>query len=176
MFTEMTNVQLPAWLRQGNTQEDQRLLTLDTLQQALCQCASNALRNIRICTPDLEADIYDHQPFADALLSFVRGNRHARIQILVQDSSHAIRYGHRLIRLAQTISSSMEIRKTSADEKFLDDSFLIADMSSFVYRSPGLHTGVHNSNCKHRSQKLLDMFTPVWNIAEPDIETRRLNL
>lgn len=172
----MTTVQLPAYLRQGNNQDDQILLTLDALQQSLCDCAANAMRNVRICTPDLEADIYDHQPFVDALLSFVRGNRHARIQILVQDSSQAVKHGHRLIRLAQTISSSMEIRKTSADEKFLDDSFLIADMNSFVYRSPGIHAGVFNNNCKHRSQKLLDMFSPVWDMAEPDIETRRLGL
>ncbi|MDQ1362990.1 MAG: hypothetical protein QG652_850 [Pseudomonadota bacterium] len=172
----MTAVQLPAYLRQGNIQEDEILLTLDTLQQALCDCASNALRNVRICTPDLEADIYDHQPFADALLGFVRGNRNARIQILLRDSSRAIKQGHRLIRLAQNISSSMEIRKTPAAEKFLDDSFLIADMSRFVYRSPGQHAGVCNKNCKHRAHKLLDMFIPVWDMAEPDIDTRRLSL
>lgn len=171
-----TPVQLPIWLRFGNTELDQPLHSITHLHTAILEATSNTLRSIRINTPNLESDLYDHDAFISTLTGFVRGNRHASIQILVQNSREAIHRGHGLIRLAQRLTSTIEIRKPTSEENFNNSSFIIFDNSGFIFRNSGAHTGIYNNQCKHRAAKLLEMFTPNWEQAEQDTETRRLNI
>jgi len=178
MNTQSNNpvILLPSWLRHGNTEQDQPLDSLPDIQAAILEATNNTLRTIRINTPNLESDLYDYDPFISALTAFVRGNRHANIQILVQDSREAIQRGHGLIRLAQRLTSTIEIRKPTSEENFNNSSFIIFDNSGFIFRNSSAHTGIYNNQCKHRAAKLHEIFTPTWEQAEPDIETRRLSI
>ena len=178
MNTQPTNpaVLLPVWLRHGNTELDQPLDSLPDIQAAILEATGNTLRSIRINTPNLESDLYDYNPFISALTGFVRGNRHASIQILVKNSADAVKRGHGLIRLAQRLTSSIEIRTPTSEENFTHSSFIIFDNASFLYRNIGSHTAVYNNQCKQRATKLLEIFTPAWEQAEQDFETRRLSL
>lgn len=178
MKTQSNNsvILLPSWLRHGNTDQDQVLDTLPAIQATLLEATGNTLRSIRINTPNLETELYDYDPFISALTGFVRGNRHASIQILVQNSDDAIKRGHGLIRLAQRLTSSIEIRTPASEEHFTQASFIIFDNAGFLYRNIGDRTAVYNQQCKQRAGKLLEIFTPAWEQAEQDIETRRLSL
>lgn len=173
---DKTPVQLPTWLRFGNTENDQTLDSLQHIHSTLVEATRKTLRSIRINTPNLEHELYDHDTFISALTGFVRCNRHASIQILVQNSREAIHRGHGLIRLAQRLTSTIEIRKPTSEENFNNSSFIIFDNSGFIFRNSGAHTGVYNNQCKHRATKLLEMFTPNWEQAEQDTETRRLSI
>ncbi|MBI3188888.1 MAG: hypothetical protein HYZ31_13620 [Gammaproteobacteria bacterium] len=178
MNTQSNNpvVLLPSWLRHGNTESDQPLDSLPDIQATILEATSNTLRTIRINTPNLEYDIYDNDPFISALTSFVRGNRHASIQVLVQNSNDAIQRGHGLIRLAQRLTSSIEIRKPGSEDNFNNSSFIVFDNAGFLYRHTGSHAAVYNNQCKQRATRLLELFTPAWEQAEQDPETRRLSL
>ena len=178
MNTEHDNhsVLLPGWLRFGNTEHDQLLRTLADIHTALLDATQNALRTIRINTPDLESDLYDFDPFISALTGFIRDNRHANVQILVQNTRSAIQHGHRLIRLAQRLTSSIEIRKPASEDKVNTSSFIVFDNSSFIFKNNNTNSGLYNSQCKPRATKLLELFAPAWELAEQDIETRRLSI
>jgi hypothetical protein len=167
---------LPTWLRFGNIEHDQTMDSLAHIQAAILEATNNTLRTIRINTPNLESDLYDYDPFISALTAFVRGNRHANIQILVQNSNDAIQRGHGLIRLAQRLTSAIEIRKPASEDNFSNSSFIVFDNASFLYRNIGSHTAMYNNRCKQRATKLLELFTPAWELAEQDPETRRLSL
>jgi hypothetical protein len=167
---------LPSWLRFGNTEQDQLLDSLQHIQTAILEATHKTLRTIRINTPNLEHDLYDHDPFISALTGFVRGNRHASIQILVKDSRDAVTRGHGLIRLAQRLTSTIEIRKPTSEENFNLSSFIVFDNSGFIFRSSGSNSAVYNTQCKHRAAKLLEVFSPTWEQAEPDVDTRRLSI
>lgn len=173
---DKTSVQLPSWLRFGNTEQDRALESLNAIQSAILEATTNTLRTIRINTPNLEHDLYDHDPFISALTGFVRGNRHASVQILVKDSRDAVTRGHGLIRLAQRLTSTIEIRKPTSEDNFNLSSFIVFDNSGFIFRSSGSNSAVYNTQCKHRASKLLEIFTPTWEQAGPDVEIRRLSI
>ena len=176
MHNNSEHINLPDYLRQGNIEQDQLLQTLQQMQNALITATGNTLRSIRINTPNLEYALYNHDPFISALTGFIRDNRHASVQILVQDIREAIQQGHALIRLAQRLTSSIEIRKPTSKDNFKQASFVVFDNIGFFYRNAVGNTGVYNQQCKHRATNLLEFFTPAWEQAEQDIETRRLSI
>jgi len=87
--------------RKGNVESDIQLSSAKEISDAVIQATENTLRTIKIFTPDLEAEIYNNDEFRKQLLTFTQGNRHAQIQILVDDISNALQSGHKLIGLAQ---------------------------------------------------------------------------
>lgn len=162
--------------RSGNTDNDIYLENNDDTKESINKITSSALRTIKIFTPNLQRDIYDNEDFRENLLHFTRGNRHAQIQILVNDSSFAIQQGHRLIRLAQKLTSAMQIRITPEDYQDTTMSFILVDQSDFLFKADITANRALLSNCKHRSNRLLEFFTPAWEQAEIDPQIRRITI
>lgn len=169
--------EIPEFMRYGNTEHDQLIHTLEDMQLAVMDAAQQALRSIKIYTPDLEPGLYDNQAFIDLLVNFIRGNRHASVQILVQNSEHAVQFGHRLVRLAQNLTSAIEVR-TSATNSITDEfGYLLVDQSTLLYRSHyRKNTALFTNRCKHRNDKLQELFNFIWETAELDQQVRRLTL
>ena len=141
--------------RQGKIENDVHFTSMHELKQLLYQISDNALRSLQIYTPDMEAEIYNDSVFIKNLLSFCRGNRHAQIQILAADTSSAVKRGHQLIRLAQEITSSVEIRIPAEEYRQDKLGFLLADHKAFIYRPDIKYTdGIFNADCKYRATKL----------------------
>ena len=162
--------------RQGNTENDALLKNNEEVHDAIITLASNALRTIKIFTPDLEHALYNNDEFRDALLAFSRGNRHAQIQILVTDSSMAIHHGHRLILLAQQLTSAMQIRNTPEDYQDTSISFILIDQQGFIFKPDSSVQTAIQSNCQFRSNKLNEFYTSAWDQAEQDPQTRRFSI
>jgi len=162
--------------RQGNTENDQLFSNLNEIEDATVELASNALRSIYIFTPDLQRDIYDNDRFREALIKFARGNRHAQIKILLADSSSAVHHGHRIIRLSQQLTSAMQIRTTPEDYRETHMSFIMADQTDFIFKPDYTASDAIYAHCKHRGNKLMEFFTPAWDQAEIDPQTRRISL
>lgn len=162
--------------RSGNTDKDIRLDNTEDVIISLNELTKNALRTIRIFTPDLQHDLYDNDVFRDNLLKFARGNRHAQIQLLVTNSSFAIQQGHRLIRLAQQLTSAMQVRVTPEDYQETRMAFMLVDQSDFIFKADCSTSKVLQSSCKHRGNRLLEFFTPAWDQAELDIQIRRVSI
>ena len=160
--------------RQGNSENDIQLDNADDTREAIIQLSSTALRSIKIFTPDFEHDLYDNDELRKALLQFTRGNRHAQIQILVSDLSKAIHYGHRLIRLAQQLTSVMQIKNTPEDYQDTNIGFILIDQTSFIFKADASKQPAVQSECKNRANKLNEFFTPAWEHAQTDPQIRRI--
>jgi len=173
----MSLFELSDFERTGKIEQDIHFTDLNGIREAINHITQQTLKTIQIFTPDLEATIYDNEEFTKNLLSVVRGNRHAQIQILTFETTSAINRGHALLRLAHELTSSIEIRIPAEEYQQTTITFLLADKKGFVFRSEAKeYNGIYNSDCKYRSQKLSEIFTAAWEHAEPDLQSRRLNI
>ncbi|RDH86143.1 MAG: hypothetical protein DIZ80_01350 [endosymbiont of Galathealinum brachiosum] len=162
--------------RKGNYENNIQLSSALAISEAVIKATENTLRTIKIFTPDLEAEIYNNDTFRKQLLSFTQGNRHAQIQILVDDISTALQSGHKLIGLAQQLSSIVTIKDTPADYQCVKISFILYDQSTFIFKPDNKSQKAILSNCKNRNNKLHDFFTLAWDQAEQNSHTRRLSI
>ena len=162
--------------RKGNTENDIRLNSAKEISDAVIQATENTLRTIKIFTPDLDAEIYNNDDFRKQLLTFTQGNRHAQIQILVDDISTALQSGHKLIGLAQQLSSIVTIKDTPADYQGTHISFILFDQAGFIFKPDSTSHSAISSSCKNRSNKLHEFFTSFWEQAEQNSHTKRLSI
>lgn len=162
--------------RQGNIENDIQLNGAEEIRESVVDLSDNTLRSIKIFTPDLEHSIYNHDLVRECLISFTRGNRHAQIQILADDLTSAMHNGHRLIQLSQKLTSAMIIKSTPDDYKHNSISFILFDQTTFIFKPDASSHNAIQSNCKHRANKLLEFFTPAWEQAQQDIQTRRITI
>jgi len=161
--------------RQGNTEKDIPIDNLEQTQEEILSLTETALRSIKIFTPNLEQELYNNDPFREALLNFCRGNRHAQVQILSAVTSHGVQYGHQLIRLARNITSSMQIRNTPEEYQEEKISFILIDKSSFIFKQDYTKQYALKSECKNRAIKLYEIFTAIWEQAEQDPQTKTIS-
>jgi len=162
--------------RKGNIENDIHLNSAEEISAAVINATENTLRTIKIFTPDLEAEIYNNDELRKQLLIFTQGNRHAKIQILVDDISNALHNGHKLIGLAQQLSSIVTIEDTPAEYLSTHISFVLFDQAEFIYKPDNTSHSAISSNCKNRSNKLYEFFTSVWDQAEQNSHTKRLRI
>ncbi len=162
--------------RQGNIENDLRLESADEITQAVLQQTANTLQTVKIFSHDLEKDIYNNDDFRAALLKLSQGNRHAAIQILVNDISTALHEGHKLISLAQQIPSVLTIKDTPVDYQGLNVSFILFDKDRFIFKPDKSINMAIQSNCKSRANKLTEFFSSAWEYAEQNPHSKRLSI
>ena len=155
-------------------------LALENSQQAADHAlalAQSAERSLLIITRDLDHALYDNEPFIDAISALARGHRMAQIRILLHDSNYVIKHGHRLLTLAQRITSKLEIRKPGREHQSFTEALLLADSRGYLRRPlADRYEGVVNYNAPARSRELSDTFEEIWTHAQPDPQLRRLHL
>lgn len=172
----MANSDFTNFERQGNIEFDIQLSSIKEIKEAVISHTENTLRTLKIFTPNLEAEIYNNDEFRKTLLDFTRGNRHAQIQILVNDLTDALHSGHKLIGLAQQLSSVVTIKDTPEELLGANNSFILFDQANFIYKPNTASHEAISSACKNRSNKLNDFFTLIWEHAEQNTHTRRLSI
>lgn len=162
--------------RQGNIENDLRLESADEIRQAVLEQTENTLQSIKIFSHDLEKDIYNNDDFRATLLKFAQGNRHASVQLLVNDISVALHEGHKLIGLAQQISSIITIKDTPVDYQGVNIAFILFDKDRFIFKPDRNINIAIQSNCKSRASKLAEFFDSAWEFAEQNPHSRRLSI
>lgn len=154
--------------RQGCIDNDHHMDSLDDAREAVITLSAQASRSLKIFTPDLEADFYDNDALRRNLLDFVRGNRHASIQILAWNLDLGLHNGHRLLHLSRQLTSPMAIRKPAEEYRQTGMSFILQDQSCFIFRPDTTKVHTFQSFCKSRSQYLFEFFSGIWEHAETD--------
>jgi len=131
---------------------------------------------VNIYTQDLDPQVLNDETFAKHLLNMVRHYKQMQIKILVKDSSKVVKSSHVLHRLAQQLSTHIEV-KTIPDVFSEKASFMVVDRAGFYYRpNASEFNGSVNFNSPARAAKLLEHFSEVWDKAEPDPHFRKLHL
>ena len=124
-------------LTDGVLGEDRETLTPSTAdenRQVALALARQARQRILIFSRDLDRLIFDNELFYEAASELARRSPHAHVHILVQDAQRAVGNGHRLVDLAQRLSSKVAIHRTAEEFSHRNEAFLLVDESGFLRR------------------------------------------
>lgn len=161
----------------AETKQPEELTTREANQFAAEAMAKQATRFLDICSRDLDPFIYDQADFVKAVKKIAISNRYAKIRILLAEPERIIKRGHRLLDLAFHLSSFIELKKLSYDNKDFNEGILIADKAGYIHRkNDGRYEGKFNFNDLKFSQQLLSKFDELWETAKPDPNLRRVAL
>ena len=163
----------------GKTGEEIQIDTADGYQQYALSLAEQAHNSIDIFSQDLETEIYNNNFFEESIFSLSKKHPNTRIRILVQDSLVAVQNGHRLIKLAQQLTSSVFIHNPSPKYKDVSTSFMVVDEIGLIKRTtaiPRNYTANANFKSPRPAAKLVDSFNTMWEHSTPDPQTRRVYL
>lgn len=151
--------------------------TGEQVRQASIALVSRSRRQVDIVSRHFDPVVYDTAEFADALRNFVLGSSRANVRVIVMDSTPILATGHRIVALAQRLSSYIEIRKPGKQHARYNCAFLLADRIGSVYRAlPDRFDGVVSFGDRRIAGDLIDTFEELWAHSEPDPNLRRLSL
>lgn len=137
--------------------------------------ADQAKRSVHIVSRHMDPELYDQREFIEALQRLARRSRYTQIQILVQDSTPAVKNGHRLIQLAQRLSSYVKIKKLHDDYRDYLRAFMVVDSDGFVLREiSDRYEATVDFHAPRQAKELLKFFTEAWEISQPDPQLQRL--
>lgn len=169
--------ELPQLYVLGETAAEVKIDSAEENANAAISLAKQARYYLNIFTQDLDARVYDNAEFERALFALARRNPTTRIRILTIDSGAAVRKGHRIVRLAQTLTSSIFIHNPSREHRSEISAFLVADGNGLLYRNRGTHNHYEasvNFMSPRRAGKLNEFFNEAWEWSTPDPQVRRL--
>jgi hypothetical protein len=153
------------------------LARADDNREAAVELARGASRHLAIFTQDLEPLILDQADFVSAVKELALKSKFSRIRILVKDSNRAVKEGHRLMNLAQRLSSYIEVRRLSGDYANIAEAFIIADERGLLYRPlASRFEGIADTNDPFQAREKLHQFDEMWERSDPDPELRRLGI
>ncbi|MDJ0805990.1 MAG: acyltransferase [Gammaproteobacteria bacterium] len=161
----------------GETRETFHLQSADAARDLTVRMVEQATRTLDLISRDLEPHIFDQQPFIEALKRLALKSRIARIRILLQDNNLIRQQGHRLVDLAQRLTSTIEIRRPDEEYREFDENFLLVDGSGYLHRQLADRYEVTACfNNRLQTTQLEALFTEIWERGEPDREMLRLHL
>ena len=163
----------------GTSKDTLQLHTIDENREIALSLAQQARRELVIFSQELDAALYDNADFERAVFDLARLHPSTQIRILVQDATRALQNGHSLLRLAQTLSSSVFIRKPSHDFREEYGAFIVADTTGYSQRVIGDHynyDALASFMEPSQARQLVHHFNKMWEHAEDDPRLRRLHV
>ncbi|MDR3388877.1 MAG: GNAT family N-acetyltransferase [Rudaea sp.] len=156
-------------------------IAVESRDQALAETLhliGDAKRELCIYTRDLDPALFDTEPGLAALKQLATSGRGASIRILVQQPQQPARRGHRLIALAQRLTSVFAFRTPMQEEDMqYPSAFLLNDARGFYFRTLGnRYEGEVVNYAPGRHAQLLEFFNQVWERSEASDELRQLAL
>lgn len=164
-------------LRVGETDRTLCFTTRAKNRELARAMVGQARRTIEILTPDLEGPIYDDAALLEALVQLAVRSRFSRVRVLIRDSAHVMKHGHRLIEIARRFSSSIHLHRPAPEDLDFAGAMLTVDRTAYVHKAVGgRFEGKANFKAPLLVRQLLKDFDELWERSEPDAELRRLHL
>ena len=163
----------------GKTSEEITLDTVEENQQAVLSLATQAKHRIHIFSQQLDAALYDNDEFEQLVFNLANSHRSSEVRILLQDSISAVQHSHRLVYLAQKLTSSVFIKKPAAKYRDLAQAYMTVDGVGMLYRAQGSsrnYNAIVNFMSPQRTSELDASFTEIWEHSEVDPQLRRLSV
>ena len=161
----------------GENREQIEFETARENREIAYSLAEQACRTVSIFTTDLDPAVLDQPGFVEAIARVARSHSRARVTVLVQDSSKAVNRGHRLVALAQRLSSRVEIRKPDAEYHDLKETFMVVDDVGYFRRiRPNRYEGQARFHGPLQCRELINRFDEIWQRSHGDSQLRRVHL
>lgn len=161
----------------GESEDEIELHSAEEIREVALALARQATREIYIATHDLDAQLFSTETFIDALSAFARSHRMAQVHVLVWNSNHAVKNGHRLIPLAQRLTSSVRVHNPSTEFADVIEAFMVVDGIGY-FRRPlaDRYDGIASFKAPLIARDLRKQFLQMWERSTPDPQLRRLRI
>ena len=160
--------------------ETQELITVDNqddFRQLLITMSQQAQHRIWIFSHNLDIRIYDNNELYEAIKNLAIRSPRTHINILVQDSEHMVKNDHRLLHLAQRISSHMQVKLTAREHQDIYQTFIIFDDRGYIIHEDPLRFNARADFYNPlETRKLAEQFSEMWEVGVIDNRLRRLSL
>ncbi len=148
------------------------------IEAAVAAMATQATRSLSILTSDLEPRLYDREPVLAAIRRLAINLRgQLPVRILLIDAESVVSRGHRLLELARTLTSGVQIR--AVPEAFMPrcDFFIVADAKGYCLRrrTDPDHSLIDFAGTA-TARRLSRAFETIWEQGEVHQGLRRLFL
>ncbi|MCE7951095.1 MAG: GNAT family N-acetyltransferase [Xanthomonadales bacterium PRO7] len=158
-----------------------RNVAVDSREQALAETLrliGDAKRELCIYTRALDPDLFESDAALEALKRVAITGRGASIRMLIQDPRSVATRGHRLLPLAQRLSSVFTLRTPVEDNDLqYPSAFLINDARGYYFRVLGNRfEGEAVNYGPGRHAQLQEYFNQVWERSETSEDLRQLSL
>ena len=152
--------------------------TFGELRDTTLLLLGDARSEVALLSRDLEPTLLDHAAVIEAFKRVALTGRHARVRLLVQEPRRAISDGHGLLRLAQQLSSAIELRVPVEDRDLAEPSaFLVNDRGGYLVRALGSRPEAEGNTCNPgRHAQLLALFNEIWERSQPSADLRVLGI
>ena len=119
-----------------------------------------------------------HAEFVEAVKQLAIGTSRAQIRIAVQDLSGLVSQGHRLVALAQRLSSFIQIKVPDPVQfKELNEAFLVVDETGLIYRELSeRYDAVVSFNSPGRARDLTRLMDKIWETGRLDPNLRSMRI
>lgn len=161
----------------GTTHEEFELERSETVCEVVLSLTTQARRSLDMVSRHLDPALYDNEAFGAAIRELVVDSRRAQVRILLLDSAPVVARGHRLVELARRLSSFITIRIPAPAYKNLNEAWLVADATGYLYRRfSDRPEATANFADPRQATHLTNRFEEIWQRAQPDADMRRLHL
>jgi hypothetical protein len=161
----------------GDTRGEWETDRSETVRELALAMASQAQRTLDIVSRHLDPPLYNTGPFVEAVKELALRGRHSRIRLLVIDPAPLVAGGHRLLELAQRLSTFISLRVPGPDHRQFNEAWLIADSTGYIRRLfSDRYEGTASFADRRYARELTHEFDNLWQHAEPDPNLRRLHL
>lgn len=165
----------------ASTRPEARILPMESFagaRAALRELLGNARHELAVMSHDLDPLLFDDADALSAVQRIALSGRRARIRIIVREPRRPVQDGHRLVTLAQRLTSAIALRVPveNADLEY-PSAFVLDDRGGFQFRPlAGRPEGEAMTSGPARHAELLRLFDAMWERSEPCEETRQIAL
>ncbi|MDH5357941.1 MAG: hypothetical protein OEY48_05250 [Gammaproteobacteria bacterium] len=165
---------------QSSTEQSDQIIRFDSRGEAkslALQLAQQARREICFFGNSLDPVMFDNTEFIDCISEFARRNQKTSVKFAVHSTQQNVVDGHRLIALAQRLTSAFHIHKTAVQHQDLPEMFLLVDDHAYLHcLNYQRHEGRASFNSPLEVRSMKQKFNDIWNHSTADISTRRLHI
>jgi hypothetical protein len=163
-------------LKLGTSSDELETETSEDCRRLATLMVNQAQHRVRIISRYLDPPLFNTEEFVAAVKQLLLSRKAGRVEIIVKDSGPLMRRGHRLVALAQRLSSYIEIRKPGRSHSAFNAGVLLVDECGYLNRMfADRYEGNASFNDIRTCKALTDSFQEMWQAGEPDPNLRRLS-
>lgn len=161
-------------------QKQQKLILVDGRHQAqevALQLLQHAKREICFFGPEIDKVLFDNEAAIILISQLARKSRFSRVRFVVYSTHRNVSDSHRMLPLAQRVTSTMQIHQCHRDDQTRQDSFLLVDNFGYLHcHNASRYIGTAHLNDNAKNRFFQQQFDQLWAHSSTDAYSRRLHL
>ena len=141
------------------------------------ELAQQAKHRICILGRNIDHVLFDNEEFIKCASRLARRSPRSEIKIIAQNTKANMQQGHRLIELAQQLSTAIHIRNPEKQQQTIQQTlFLVDDFAYLMCPRSTQYNGFANQYDRLEVRELTMQFNDLWQHSKADRSVRRLTI